>query len=419
LPARADALRWPDAHTGQDRVAGLSFDARTLLIVGGLLSWILAAAIEFQAVPQQGGRRLPDAWTMGLLAKGLGLNLLSQRGLVPDVWSIACANALLLAGPLFCYAALQRVRGVPTSRALVLVVPVGVGILLPIVGFGPDQFPARTLVFTGAAAFGFALNVWSAIQVARLGYVAGASLILGTSVVLAILALANAIAVAGGGVASLFAGHGVQIALYTTNAVCIAVSSFGYMDILRAQREERARSDPALQPDLLTGLYGREAFMRSGLEELHRARRRGYSISVMMIQVDRFDALAATRGHAFTDLALKRVAAAIQRDIRLYDLAGRLSDGLIGVVMPELPLAEGIAVAERIRAAVAGEDAIQNGTTRVTVSAGLCEADPEHADFESALALAAGCLHRAQLAGGDQVATPVSLPPKGFVEGTI
>jgi diguanylate cyclase (GGDEF)-like protein len=400
-------------------VAGVSLDARTLLIVGGILSWILAAAIEFQAVPPHGDRRLPDPWTMGLLAKGLGLNLLSQRGLIPDLWSIALANALLLAGPLFCYAALQRVRGVPTNRMLILAVPLGVGILLPIVGFAPEQFPARTLVFTGAAMFGFALNCWSAIQIARAGYRAGASLILGSSALLTVFALAHAVEVAGGDVPGLFGGHGIQIALYTVNDVCIAVSSFGYMDILRTLREQSARRDPELQPDSLTGLYGKTAFIRAGHEELNRARRRGYSISVMMIQIDHFDSLAATRGRTAADKAIRSVAAEIQRDIRLYDLAGHFSDGLIGVVMPELPLAEGAAVAERVRATVAENDAILHGPVCITISAGLCEADPEHADFESALALAAACLHRARLAGGNQVATSVSLPPKGFVEGTI
>ena len=55
----------------------------------------------------------------------------------------------------------------------------------------------------------------------------------------------------------------------------------------------------------------------------------------------------------------------------------------------------------------------------MTASIGLCQADPEHADLESAMALAAACLHRAHLAGGNQVATPASLPPMGFVEGTV
>jgi diguanylate cyclase (GGDEF)-like protein len=398
----------------------MSFDARTLLVVGGILSWILAATIEFQAVRPDRDRLMPDPWTLALLAKGLGLNLLSQRGLISDFWSISLANSLLLVGPLFCYAALQRVRGVATNYFLIAAVPISVGILLPIIGFAPEQFPARTILFTTAALFGFSLNCWSAMQLGRAGFTAGASLLLGTSVILAAVVVAHALAVVGGGVPGLFGGHGIQLTLYTINDACIALSTFGYMDILRTVRERQSRIDPDLLPDPLTGLYSQQAFIRSGQAELARARLRGNPVTVMMIQIDGFDPLGATQGRAFADQQLKRVAAGIQRDIRNFDLAGRLGASTIGVLMPELPLVEGEAAAERIRASVGAETTMHNGNpVRITVSIGLCEADPEHADLESAMALASACLHRAHLAGGDQLATPASTPPKGFLEGAV
>ena len=398
----------------------MTFDARTLLVVSGIISWILAATIEFQAVRPDRDQVLPDPWTIGLLAKGLGLNLLSQRGLISDLWSISLANTLLLAGPLFCYAALQRVRGVATNFALIAAVPISVGILLPIIGFAPEQFPARTIVFTCAGLFGFSLNCWSAVQLARAGYKAGALLILATSAILAILAVAHAVAVAGGGIAGPLGGNSLQLTLYTINAACIALSTFGYMDILRSVRERQPRLDPDLLPDPLTGLYSRQAFLRSGQAEIARARLRGSPVTVMMIQIDGYDPLGASHGRAFAEQHLKRLAGLIQKDIRNFDLAGRLAHGTIGVLMPELPLAQGEAAAERIRASAAAEPEIHHGDPlHVTASIGLCQADPEHADLESAMALAAACLHRAHLAGGNQVTTPASLPPMGFVEGTV
>src|SRR5687768_14507832 len=66
--ARLRDARYPPSAS--DRV---SLDARTLLIVGGFLCWLLAAAIEFQAVRPSSRRVMPDSWTLGLLAKGLGL----------------------------------------------------------------------------------------------------------------------------------------------------------------------------------------------------------------------------------------------------------------------------------------------------------------------------------------------------------
>jgi len=160
--------------------------------------------------------------------------------------------------------------------------------------------------------------------------------------------------------------------------------------------------------------------VHSGQGELARARLRGNPVSMMVIQIDGFDPLTASHGRAFGDQQLKRIAAMIQRDIRNFDLAGRLSASVIGVLMPELELAESAAAAERIRAAVEADRVTHNTVSmRITISIGLCAADPEHADLESAMAVAAACLHRAHQAGGNQVATPASPPPKGFVEGTV
>jgi len=152
------------ARLPHGRVRGVplvSFDARTLLIIGGFLCWILAAAIEFQAVRPSGSRVAPDAWTLGLLAKGMGLNLISQRGLVADVWTISLAHALLLSSLLFFYVALQRIRGVRTSRLTIAAMPVVLAILLPVVGFSQEAFQSRVVVVMAAWLFGFALSCWA------------------------------------------------------------------------------------------------------------------------------------------------------------------------------------------------------------------------------------------------------------------
>jgi diguanylate cyclase (GGDEF)-like protein len=372
------------------------------------------------AVRPQRGQVMPDPWTLGLLAKGMGLNLLSQRGLISDVWSISLANSLLLMGPLFCYAALQRIRGVATNFFLIAAVPVSVGILLAIVGFGPEQFRARGIIFTGAAVFGFSLNCWSAARLWQAGYKAGTTLILASSIVLGTLAVAHILAVAGGNIVGLFGGSALQLTLYTVNGICIALSTFGYMDILRTLRDRQAPIDPDLLPDALTGLYSRPAFVRIAQAELIRAKLRGHPVSVMKIQIDGFDPLNAAHGRTFADQQLKRVADAVQGDIRNFDFAARLSANTIGVMMPELTREEGEAAAERIRAAIEASEVSHNGAQlKITISVGLCAAEPEHADLDSVLALAAACLHRAHLMGGNQIATPASAAPKGFIEGTI
>lgn len=387
----------------------MSFDARTLLIIGGFLCWILAAAIEFQAVRPSGSRIAPGAWTLGLLSGGMGLNLISQRGLVADVWTISLAHALLLSSLLFTYVALQRVRGVATSRLMIAAMPASLAILLPVVGFSQEAFPARVLVITAAWLFGFSLICWSAVQIARAGYLAGASLILGSNAVLAALAIAFAIAVYAHRVPGVFGGSGVQLAFYAINDVCIVLGSFGYMDIVRAARSQPRKFEDISQPDSLTGLFNSHTFRKLSAGELDRAGREGRPVCVMNIRIDGFDAVLALRGQVFADDALKRVAAIILREIRIYDFAGRVSPDLFGVVMPDVALAAGLAMAEGIRAKVENDPANENaGAPRLRVSVGLCETQGAQENLDVLMAVASACLDRAQVEGGNRVAAPGS-----------
>lgn len=396
----------------------MSFDARSILVLGGFLCWILAAAIEFQAVRPSGRRVLPDAWTLALLANGLGLNLVSQRGIIADAWSIALAHAMLLAGLLLYYFALQRVRGADPSRLMLFAMPASLAIALPVIGFTPEAFPMRVLVVMLAWAFGFSLTTWSAFQIARSGYLGGAFLILGSNLLLLLTAVAFAVAVGEHEMSGIFAGSGVEVAFYGIAVFCIALGTFGYMDIVRVSRNQLPADDP-MQPDSLTGLFSGHAFRKTGAGELQRARRSGYPVCTMAIQIDGLDTARAARGQAFANQALKRVAGIILREIRIYDVAGRVHSDLIGVVMPEMGLAQGLEVANRIRTIVAEDPSNVNAETPIEISVGVCEAAAAEQDLDQAMAVASNCLDRARIEGGNRVVSPGSPPAKEFLQGSI
>lgn len=384
------------------------FDARSLFIVGGLLCCILAASIEFQAVRPAGRRTTPDFWTLGLLIQAAGLVLLSQRGRIPDLWSIAVANSLLLSGLLFFYTALQKVRGVAPNRMLLAAMPLGLAVVLPVVGFAPEAFPTRVLMVMSAWLFGFALSCWAAFQIARIGYVAGASLILAPCAVVALFAVGYGLAVADREIPGALGSSGPQLAFYAIHDICITLITFGYMDIIRVARDQLRHVEGATQLDALTGLSSGPAFMKMSLGELQRARRRGYPVCVMAIQIDGFETVKTLRGEAFAEAALKRVAGIIQAQVRIYDVAGRAHSSVIGVVMPELPLDEGLEVAERIRLKVAGDPSIEAEPPPIHISIGLCEAQTTEHDTTRSLALAEACLERAQAGGGNRIVTPAA-----------
>ncbi len=318
------------------------------------------------------------------------------------------AHAVLLSSLLFVYVALQRIRGADTSRLLIAIVPVGLGIALPIIGFSQDAFQARAFVVMCAWLFAFSMACWGAVQVARAGYIAGASMILGSNAVIAVLAAAFGAAVAADEVSGVFGAGGIQLAFYAVHDVCIAVTTYGYMDIVRTARLQNTKFNAANQPDSVTGLFSEETFLRLGGNEPARAGRAGYPVCAMAIRIDRLEVGAPGHSAAFVEKALGRVAATTLREIRMYDIAGRVSADVFGVLMPELPLSSGIEVAERIRARVAGDPANIGGDPRIEVSIGLSGTGGEQMALDDLMAQAQAGLVSARAQGGNRVVSPDS-----------
>jgi diguanylate cyclase (GGDEF)-like protein len=77
--------------------------------------------------------------------------------------------------------------------------------------------------------------------------------------------------------------------------------------------------------DTVTGLVSRSAFLRSFDCEIARARRGDKSMSVILIDIDRFKHVNDQAGHAMGDAVLSMVGAAILTSVRSYDIAARFA----------------------------------------------------------------------------------------------
>lgn len=107
------------------------------------------------------------------------------------------------------------------------------------------------------------------------------------------------------------------------------------------------------QTDGLTGLIDTAAFTQRSVDLISMARRYNEPLALMVFELDNFPALLAERGPDAADRALALVASCIQAQMRLGDLAGRLSREQFGVLMARC-LPEGpIALDARLRAALA------------------------------------------------------------------
>jgi diguanylate cyclase (GGDEF)-like protein len=130
--------------------------------------------------------------------------------------------------------------------------------------------------------------------------------------------------------------------------------------------------------DILTGLTSRQA-MSTWLEaEVRRARGEHRPLALLSLDIDHFKSVNDTYGHEAGDAVLVTVAAAIQRDRRRGDQAGRWGGEEFVVVLPDCPLADALPLAEKLRATIAEQWVIVGERPiAVTASIGVAAFTPD------------------------------------------
>jgi two-component system cell cycle response regulator len=168
--------------------------------------------------------------------------------------------------------------------------------------------------------------------------------------------------------------------------------------------EQRARTDP------LTGLANRTELEQRLREEFSRLGRGALEFSLAIFDIDSFKQINDRYGHIIGDQVLTAVAQALQDGCRAYDIKARYGGDEFVVVMPHTRLDMGIAVAEKIRRAVAALTFAADGSPlAVTVSAGVTSTRRVEEIAPDALVERADRgLYAAKAAGRNQI---VPVPP--------
>lgn len=156
---------------------------------------------------------------------------------------------------------------------------------------------------------------------------------------------------------------------------------------------QRARQDAELhrlraaelaaqsRTDALTGLANRRHLDERLAAELDAALAAQQPLAVALADIDDFKQVNDRLGHATGDAVLRTLATLLRERVRGSDLVSRYGGEEFCVVMPATALAEGAALCERLRAAVAAHDwPALHPQLKVTLSVGVA-------------ALSAGALH--------------------------
>ena len=162
--------------------------------------------------------------------------------------------------------------------------------------------------------------------------------------------------------------------------------------------------------DALTGTYNRRFFDDRFRAEFGRVQRQETPLSLIMLDIDYFKNYNDTYGHPAGDRALIAVAKAIDAQLnRATDIVVRYGGEEFIVILPDAGSEGGLAVAEKLRAAIA-ELGIPHGTSKVadhlTVSVGLSTYQPSSdiaCDTGILLESVDAALYQAKLGGRNSV----------------
>ncbi|HEX8786257.1 MAG TPA: DUF484 family protein [Telluria sp.] len=167
--------------------------------------------------------------------------------------------------------------------------------------------------------------------------------------------------------------------------------------------------------DALTGIYNRRYMDRRLVEEVARARRQDYPLSCMYIDIDHFKQVNDSHGHQAGDDVLREVAARVKAELRMSDALGRFGGEEFVALLIDADLDSASMVAQRIRAAIAGQPFLlpDGEMLALSVSIGVAtlgDFEREHAIegvAQQLVALADQALYEAKQAGRNRVvATP-------------
>ena len=151
-----------------------------------------------------------------------------------------------------------------------------------------------------------------------------------------------------------------------------------YRSLRLPSLELAARLDPK------TDLFNARYFATALEAEIERAKRFERPLSVVLVDLDLLREVNNTYGHLAGDAVLRGVADVLRTQLRPFDIPCRFGGEEFGVILPEAGSDHALAIAERIRRAVAASrfaDPNREAVIRATVSLGVATfPDCESAD---------------------------------------
>ncbi len=168
-------------------------------------------------------------------------------------------------------------------------------------------------------------------------------------------------------------------------------------------KSQRELLDQSLQ-DELTRVKNYRGFLHRLNDELNRWFRYGDSFSLLLLDLDHFKTVNDTYGHPAGDEALRRAADTLRLSLRDNDCVARYGGEEFAVVLPQTDAEGAVAIAERMREAIAAIKVDASGSTfGISASIGVSSVSDECCTEERLVSEADRALYQAKQMGRNRV----------------
>ncbi|WP_411676588.1 GGDEF domain-containing protein [Caproicibacter sp.] len=198
---------------------------------------------------------------------------------------------------------------------------------------------------------------------------------------------------------------GRVIRIYTVSTVISAFFLYLLMESLMRMNRMFYRTKFYAEKDGLTGLNNVRQFDELFNRAATQAEKDSTKLSFLFIDIDYFKKVNDTYGHAEGNRVLEGLSVILQKSCRRIDLVSRNGGEEFSVVLPDCPLVQAQAVAERIRGAVEQHpfSLKSGGSLKITVSIGVSSYPESTGNVHQLVEHADMALYRAKRSGRNRV----------------
>ena len=362
----------------------MTLDTRTMVLLTIVLALAMGVTllVAAHAVGRQSSRSL-TAWGTACICLAAGWTLYTLRGIIPDLFSIVLANAVLMwAVGEFIQAFRIHDGDRPLRTPMVVLVAFTSAVTAALV-YLQDMPGLRTAVNSSVAAALFLLIAHRLLFKGQPLQSTARRIAAAVYLFLAVFYVARGVAVALSGSALVFAASNspLQTGFFSVTAVGLCVLAL----CLVLMWSDRANAELKLLAvtDSLTGLLNRRATEEFARREIARAARDHSPLAVVMLDADGFKAINDTLGHKTGDDALIAIGEALKSNVRSHDIVGRIGGDEFAVVLPNtLPDAAERLAARLAEAVGLARVEVAGRAVPLRISHGIAMLDHDRPSFE-------------------------------------